>query len=222
MEKQIITIKGNQEGLTFYIDDTSSFNEAIMELNEKLVTTPRRETDDLVSIIINLGNRYITDLQEEELTKIIEADNRFTVERFDSDVVSKLTAQAMFEEAEVKSYTRILRSGQVLEVTGDLLLIGDVNPGGQVRATGNIYVLGKLLGIAHAGCKGNRQAFIAASYMYPNQLRIADLISRPSDIETEGTYMEYGFIDPEENQISIGQFPSLQHIKNNSGDFEGE
>ena len=42
---------------------------------------------------------------------------------------------------------RIIRSGQVLQVAGDLLLIGDVNPGGTVIAGGNIFIMGALKGL---------------------------------------------------------------------------
>ena len=67
------------------------------------------------------------------------------------------------QEHEIVSVTRIIRSGQVLKVPGDLLLIGDVNPGGTVMAGGNIFVMGILKGIAHAGCYGNEEAMVAAS-----------------------------------------------------------
>src|SRR5699024_10424628 len=92
----------------------------------------------------------------------------------------------------IKAFNRVVRSGQVLRVEGDLLLIGDVNPGGKVVATGDIYIMGNLRGIAHAGINGNRKAIIAASYMKPTQLRIADYISRAPDYETDGVYMECG------------------------------
>lgn len=220
--KQIITIKGNQEGLIFYIDDTSSFQDAIDELEKTIANTPSRETDNEVSIIINLGNRYVTDEQEQLLMEIIESDKRFSIERFDSNVISKLAAEEMFEQVEIKSFSRIIRSGQVLEVKGDLLLLGDVNPGGEVRASGSIYVVGKLQGIAHAGIKGNKEAVIIASYMEPSQLRISNLISRPSDNEKVGTYMEYGFIDKELQQISITNLRSLQYFRNKLRGIEEE
>lgn len=220
--KQIITIKGNQEGLIFYIDDTSSFQDAIDELEKTIANTPSRETDNEVSIIINLGNRYVTDKQQQLLMEIIESDKRFSIERFDSNVISKLAAEEMFEQVEIKSFSRIIRSGQVLEVKGDLLLLGDVNPGGEVRASGSIYVVGKLQGIAHAGIKGNKEAVIIASYMEPSQLRISNLISRPSDNEKVGTYMEYGFIDKELQQISITNLRSLQYFRNKLRGIEEE
>lgn len=220
--KQIITIKGNQEGLIFYIDDTSSFQDAIDELEKTIANTPSRETDNEVSIIINLGNRYVTDKQQQLLMEIIESDKRFSIERFDSNVISKLAAEEMFEQVEIKSFSRIIRSGQVLEVKGDLLLLGDVNPGGEVRASGSIYVVGKLQGIAHAGINGNKEAVIIASYMEPSQLRISNLISRPSDNEKVGTYMEYGFIDKELQQISITNLRSLQYFRNKLRGIEEE
>ena len=64
---------------------------------------------------------------------------------------------------------------------GDLLLIGDVNPGGTVIAGGNIFIMGALKGFAHAGCYGNDQAVIAASSMKPSQLRISDCLNRAPD-----------------------------------------
>ena len=57
------------------------------------------------------------------------------------------------------------------------VVIGDINPGGEVRAEGNIIILGKLLGKAHAGCKGARDCFVAALYMNPTQIIIADVVS---------------------------------------------
>ncbi|UTW68948.1 hypothetical protein KHA80_17145 [Anaerobacillus sp. HL2] len=69
----------------------------------------------------------------------------------------------------------------MIEIIGDLLLIGDVNSGGTVVATGNIYIPGVLRGIAHAGSKGNKVVVISASRMEPSQLRIAEIVSRSPD-----------------------------------------
>src|SRR5699024_1940944 len=112
------------------------------------------------------------------------------------------------------------RSGQVLEVTGNLLLIGDVNPGGRVIATGNIYIMGQLNGIAHAGSEGDTQAVIVASYMKPNQLRIADYISRAPDYEPQGVYMECGFIDEEQDKIMIDRLQVLTQRRKSLSGFE--
>ena len=71
-----------------------------------------------------------------------------------------------------------VRSGEYLESPGDLLILGDVNPGAKVSAEGNIIIWGRLLGIAHAGCKGNSKATISALQLRPVHLRIAKKIAR--------------------------------------------
>ena len=77
-----------------------------------------------------------------------------------------------------------LRSGNSVHFGGSVIINGDVNPGAEVIAEGNIIVLGSLLGLAHAGCKGDSNAFIMALMMRPTQLRIADIITRmPETIE---------------------------------------
>ena len=75
-----------------------------------------------------------------------------------------------------------LRSGDHLEVEGSLLVLGDVNPGARVSATGDVRVWGRLRGVAHAGQGGNRDARIVALQLRPLQLRIADAVARgPED-----------------------------------------
>ena len=70
-----------------------------------------------------------------------------------------------------------VRSGERISSNGNLCIIGDVNPGAIVSAKKNIYVWGKLLGIAFAGKSGNKNASIASLYLNPLQLRIADVIA---------------------------------------------
>lgn len=74
-----------------------------------------------------------------------------------------------------------LRSGQLVETEGHLLVLGDVHPGSELRAGGDIVVWGELRGIAHAGYPANRQAEIRALHLDAIQLRIADGIARRPD-----------------------------------------
>ncbi|MFN9871891.1 MAG: septum site-determining protein MinC [Cyanobacteriota bacterium] len=71
-----------------------------------------------------------------------------------------------------------LRSGDHLQVEGSVLLLGDVNPGARISAGGHVLVWGRLRGMAHAGCGGNRSARIVALQLRPLQLRIADAVAR--------------------------------------------
>jgi septum site-determining protein MinC len=78
---------------------------------------------------------------------------------------------------------RTLRSGQIIHYPGNVIVMGDVNPGAEVVAGENIIVLGSLRGMAHAGAGGNEQALILAFRLQPTQLRIAGHITRPPDGE---------------------------------------
>ncbi len=80
--------------------------------------------------------------------------------------------------------------------------------------------MGNLLGIAHAGANGDRDAVIAASYMKPNQLRIADYISRAPDYDSEGVYMECGLIDEEQDKIVIDRLQILSRKRKDISGFE--
>jgi septum site-determining protein MinC len=76
---------------------------------------------------------------------------------------------------------KTLRSGQSIKHSGNVVILGDVNPGAEIVAGGHVIVLGNLRGVVHAGATGDLTATITAFYLNPTQLRIANLISRPPD-----------------------------------------
>ena len=71
---------------------------------------------------------------------------------------------------------RTLRSGHSLKFAGHIVVIGDVNPGAEIVAGGNVIVWGRLRGTVHAGAQGNAEAVVCALNLSPMQLRIADQI----------------------------------------------
>lgn len=80
-------------------------------------------------------------------------------------------------------YKGCLRSGQILESSSSITLVGDVNPGAKIVSEGNIVVLGSLKGNACAGAGGDRGCFIYALEMRPLQLQIGDIIAKSPDKE---------------------------------------
>ena len=78
-------------------------------------------------------------------------------------------------------YRGTLRSGQSIEVENSIVIVGDVNPGADVVAGGNVVVLGCLKGSVAAGYPDNRNVFVLSLDMQPMQIRIGDLIARSPD-----------------------------------------
>jgi septum site-determining protein MinC len=77
------------------------------------------------------------------------------------------------ETEEIKFIKRTLRSGDKVTSTGDLVILGDVNPGAEVEAGGNVYVMGSLRGTVKAGI-GKSEAEIRALYFEAPRLEICN------------------------------------------------
>ena len=72
---------------------------------------------------------------------------------------------------------RTLRSGHIIRHPGHVVVIGDINPGAEVVAGGNIVVWGRIRGVVHAGATGDTEAVVCALDLAPTQLRIGTQIS---------------------------------------------
>ncbi|MDR3612561.1 MAG: septum site-determining protein MinC [Candidatus Obscuribacterales bacterium] len=121
-------------------------------------------------------------LETETLEEIEDADE------VDVEAVTVTTSSDSEQAVQTKSnlpavlYLRQnLRSGQTISHAGHLVIIGDVNPGAEIMAEGDITVWGALRGIAHAGIGGNVEAEIRALKLQPIQIRIAHAIARSPD-----------------------------------------
>ncbi|ANC78030.1 septum site-determining protein MinC [Fictibacillus phosphorivorans] len=210
-----VTIKGTKDGLVLLLDDKCSFDLLVEELNDKLTAgSSQMLNGPVISVKVKAGNRYLTAEQEEKLIEVLKQKENLILDHIESEVITKAEAEEMRKDAQVVTVSKVVRSGQVLDVQGDLLLIGDVNPGATVMATGNIYILGSLKGIAHCGTKGNEEAIIAASVMKPSQLRIAHHINRAPDSYPElGNEMEFAYISNEEKQIRIDRISAVHRLR---------
>jgi septum site-determining protein MinC len=70
-----------------------------------------------------------------------------------------------------------LRSGGRVEYKGNVVVLGDVNPGAEIVAGGSVIVWGRLRGVVHAGAQGDENAVVCALELAPTQLRIAGEIA---------------------------------------------
>ncbi len=96
---------------------------------------------------------------------------------------------------------RTLRNGRTVHSQGHVVIIGDVNPGAEVVAGGDVIVWGKLRGNVHAGANGDEEAVVCALDMTPTQLRIAGYITTSPPDKRRKTRPEFAFI--RNNQIVV-------------------
>lgn len=90
-----------------------------------------------------------------------------------------------------------IRSGIEIRHPGDVVLLGDVNPGGEIIAEGDILIWGTLRGTAHAGFKGNQKAIVMILRLAACQIRIADLVARVSTESADPGEPEVAYITPD-------------------------
>lgn len=76
---------------------------------------------------------------------------------------------------------KTLRSGMKITYQGSVVVVGDVNPGAEIIASGSVIVWGRLRGTVHAGAEGDEKAIVAALDLHPMQLRIASVVSVTPD-----------------------------------------
>ena len=126
--------------------------------------------------------------------------SQFIIEHYSSESIN--VNEKSFTFSKTNFHQGTVRSGEYIESPGDLLILGDVNPGAKVSAEGNILIWGRLLGIAHAGSKGDSKATISALQLRPVQLRIAQKIARGPKEKPQTGLAEQARIDCGEIIIS--------------------
>jgi septum formation inhibitor MinC len=137
-------------------------------------------------------------LAEAELTAMLEVAQ--AVAEFSDEPTQNKPPLALAPTPEIPAPTEgtrlvigPVRSGVILEHEGHMFVFGDVNPGAEVRATGNIIVLGRLRGTAHAAI-GQDVGFILALRLEPQQLRIGRKVTRAGEDAAPPTDSEIAYI----------------------------
>jgi septum site-determining protein MinC len=103
-----------------------------------------------------------------------------------------------------------LRGGQALHHAGNIIVVGDVNPGTELVATGDIVVFGRLLGVAHAGAQGDDAAKVYALQLQATQLRIATCIALDEDHARSASEPEVAFV--RDQRITIAPFSKAAEV----------
>lgn len=217
--KHHVTIKGVKDGLVFLLDDSCDYNDLLSELQHKLEKTHQKIlSGPIVHVNIKLGSRIATEEQKEEICRMIGQHGNLLIQSIESSLpadIDKLAAKNL------KMIKGMVRSGQTVHFAGSIIMLGDVNPGGTITAGGDIYIMGSLRGMAHAGVDGNEQAVIAAAHLRPTQLRIAGIISRPPDEwGIEEAFMEFAYL--KDQVMEIDKLANLHRIRPGVLEFKGE
>jgi septum site-determining protein MinC len=190
MGEDSILVKGNKEGLNVVINMNmfKDFTDMLEALVSRLSSGKKFYKGSTVKITTQLKL-----LNEKEASKLkdILFDEFMIKDCIFEDKVEKISK--MFTgvyEGKTKFIKSTIRGGQKIDYPGNVVIIGDVNPGAEVCASGNIVVLGSLKGFAYAGFDGNEEAFIAAFALQPEILKISEVVTRAPENAVRPQYPE--------------------------------
>lgn len=206
-----IVFKGYRSGLTLIIPETGPFENYLRELGDHLKNSHNFFNGAKISL--ELGSRQLDTEEKAALIRLFQENG--LVLRSNGESVSRVKrpvsrSKVVNEEHVVPTITvkKTLRSGQRIEFEGNVLIWGDINPGAEVMASGDIIVMGKLRGTAHAGMQGDRNAQIFAFQINPVQLRIADVIARGGEKLKRTKDLRPEIAKVKDQQIVVEKFSS--------------
>ena len=194
MDNSVI-IKGSKSGITVFLDNEMPFEELLESVSDKFKNASKFFNN--ANMAISFDGRDLSAEEEKKILNIISdvsdlnivcvLDENNDMKTVYEEAVKKAIASTAVQVPEpalqpvsqtvsdqrtsCMFYKGTLRSGQVFEADGSVVVLGDVNPGGKVVAKGSVIVLGSLKGNIFAGVDGNENAFVVALEMNPMQIK---------------------------------------------------
>lgn len=230
--RPIVELKGFRDGLHLFVDPEADIEEIIPRIEKRM----EKLGDSLAGtgVTINLGGGSMGAQELSRLERLLQHTYCLEIKQLigksdstpwvqeNSPIVGapalhKATPQSSEyispEEEKTLLIRQTLRSGQVERfLEGNVVILGDINPGAEVIAARDIVVLGTLRGIAHAGALGNISSVIIALSLVPTQLRIARFISRPpSNQRTRRNKVEFARIQ-DNRAVVVEEFTDFNYL----------
>lgn len=179
MARELVNIKGTREGLVIFFEPNIEFEEIKTNLERKIRSA--KEFFRGAEFTVHQADKSFSSNQCNELVDICRyyglipsKDIRWPLP------ISRVIAKNADEPARLVFCT--LRSGQEVYHQNSIVIIGDVHPGAQVNAGGNIIIIGKCRGNVNAGVSDNSKATITALHLIPGRLTIAGIENRQTRV----------------------------------------
>lgn len=194
-----IAFKGTAEALVILIPEDMDSSEVMSQVAEKVRAAEKFFRGAKLKVVYR--GKQLTEKEEQELVQVMVDNSGVVIDsiRHEQNLppaekekplkVSGMPIRKIFfkelDEGPCKFVRGTIRSGVRVFYEGNVVVLGDANPGSEIVASGNVVVMGALRGMVHAGADGNREATVAALKLSPTQLRIADIITRCPDVSED-------------------------------------
>lgn len=178
-----VVLKGSKYGIMIILDAETPFEQLKEELANKFSQASSFFKN--ANIAISFKGRELQYWEEKELIDTISDNSMLNVvyvvsdENFESSFHNSITIPHSPGDNGL-FYKGTLQSGQILESTSSITVIGDVCSDSKIISNGNVIIIGSLQGSVYAGLSDREDSFIAALSMNPQQIRIGEIVAKCS------------------------------------------
>ena len=201
MQYSSIELKSSKYTLTIVMDPAASFEQILADITQKFTSsarffkgaqmalefrgktlTPRQQSEAAAAVTGSCGMEIVCILERDEeaqeaqykvITQVLKdrpAPADAADESRDGAVNEEEPFKGLAGSADV--YRGTVKNGRKVLSDRSVLILGDVEPLGEVCCSGSIFVAGYAMGILRAGLGGDPHSFAAALVLKPQSLEV--------------------------------------------------
>jgi septum site-determining protein MinC len=171
--KESLTFAFTESGISIIINDYESLNDLIVVLKNKFDASPSFFENAEVNLFFK--KPAITSVELWELERIMKTYNikpGIIKTGYAGETYRPIKSKPV-QGDEAIILRKGMRSGETLIMDKDIIILGNVNTGSEIRTNGSVFVFGNLKGNVKAGIGGNKMAVIIATNFEPVILEIS-------------------------------------------------
>jgi septum site-determining protein MinC len=224
-EENLVVFKGTAEGIVVILDCEADFEAVLNNFKEKLEHSKNFFKGSRVSM--RFKGRALTRQQQDVLLTLLANQNIVNISfihEFEEENKEEGDSQLLWIKEQLDNdyaslthfHYGMVRSGHHVSYEGNVIVLGDVNPGGLITAGGHVIVLGTLKGKVHAGMNAQcNHPFVAAFAMDPIQIGIKNVIAQSASngsASKENNMPQIAYLHDEQIYVDQIDFKTLNHM----------
>ncbi len=224
-EENLVVFKGTSDGIVVVLDEQAEFDKIVQHFKQKLDESKQFFKGSKVSL--RFKGRSLNKTQQDELIDLLAHQNILNISfihqfedekaHYDKDFLWINEQLASKAGSLTHFHYGIVRSGHHIDYQGNVVVLGDVNPGGLITAGGNVIIIGALKGKVHAGLDRTcPHPFIISEVMDPIQIGIGNIIAQApkgeSFAQEETKCMQIAYLHEEQMYVDILDNKSLNQM----------
>ncbi len=220
-----VDLRMTKRGVVLYVEDYDDLDDLFVQITNKFSQLNGFfSEDDKISIMLKDKDKYSKDITEIvsfvekmgfKVGEILVGEMNQKIKQNTISIKEKLSLvedknDNLHHLNPTKVIKKTVRSGQAIVHDGDVMLIGNLNDGGEIISSGNVVIIGEARGVIRAGSIGDEEAIIYATLMMPELVEIARHVIHVSEpVENAIAYLRGGKVLIDKfDKVKFGQAPS--------------